>query len=89
MNLRDGAAIAAIVAGMLTGCASDTKDTQVGKAEEGLKCQGANECKAMSECASAEGKNSCQGMNECKGMGWITVDTESDCDALGGSVIES
>jgi hypothetical protein len=89
MEMRKGAVIATAVAGMLlgAGCEDDDKDKDksTGQAEGSLKCEGGNECAGHSECA-AGGKNECQGMNECKGMGWVTVESEQECEKLGGTV---
>ena len=85
MNIRKGAAIAAAVGSLLAGCAAEMD--HAGSTAEGLKCEGGNGCKGMSECAG-KGKNECQGMNECKGMGWVSVDTEAQCDALGGTLAD-
>jgi hypothetical protein len=83
MDIRKGAAIAAVVGGLLAGCAAEMDE--VGKTVEGLKCEGGNECKGMSECAG-KGMNACQGMNECTGMGWVSVETEAECEQLGGTL---
>lgn len=86
-----GGLIAAAVAGLLLtapACGSDDDDgaettgTQTGE----VKCEGINECAGQSECASADG-NSCHGTNECAGQGWVTVDSEEECEEAGGTVL--
>lgn len=88
MTFKSGASIATAVAFMLsaatmTGCGEETDDTEVAS----VKCEGINECAGMGECAGPNGENDCQGNNECAGMGWVTVDSEQECEDEGGTVI--
>lgn len=72
---------------LLLGSATGCSDDKTSQEEQGVKCYGINECKAMGECSSAEGMNDCQGLNECKAMGWVTVETAEECTTAGGKVI--
>jgi len=91
MNIKQGTTVASAVALMLgtaAGCSNEmASEEEVNANAQGLKCQGINECAAMSECAGAEGTNDCQGMNECAGMGWVTVESEEACTSEGGTII--
>jgi uncharacterized membrane protein len=87
--MTTGIQIAAAMAALLaaTGCGQDDGSDTSSTSQNLVKCQGINECAGQSECATAAG-NSCEGLNECRGMGWITVSAD-ECDAKGGTVIES
>ncbi len=50
----------------------------VSTAEAGVKCVGANACKAAN--------SSCKGQNACKGQGFIQAENKSSCEAKGGKV---
>ena len=89
MNTRGGL-IAAAVAGLLlnvAACGSEDDDGENTGSQTGeVKCEGINECAGTSECAGADGSG-CHGQNECQGQGWITVDSEAECEEAGGTVL--
>jgi hypothetical protein len=79
MNFKTGSMIATAAASLMfgfTGCGND----DVEMTQQGIKCEGGNSCSAMSEC-KATGKNECTAMNKCAGMGYITTQTQAECDA--------
>jgi hypothetical protein len=84
-----GTALATAVATMLviSGCGSDDEAEKQGNTTQGVKCQGANECKGLGECQAPGGSHTCQGLNECKGLGWIEVDSPEACAEKGGTVL--
>ncbi len=55
-------------------------------AEEAVKCSGVNSCKGTSACKTAN--SSCKGLNSCKGQGFVEL-SKAECDAQGGTVLES
>ena len=60
----------------------------VAQAEEGkVHCGGLNSCKGESACATAS--SSCKGQNACKGQGWLPKASAEECEAAGGTVLES
>jgi len=78
-----GAIIASAVASMFS-LAAFAADAPA-KAGGDVKCTGVNECKGKGACAGAD--SSCKGQNACKGKGWVTMKSEKDCKAKGGSVV--
>ena len=82
MNKKQGAVIAAVVAGLVMGgnLIATTASAKIAK----VKCMGANSCKGKGMCKSAN--NECKGHNECKGKG-VMMTTEKRCTAKGGSVV--
>jgi hypothetical protein len=87
MNQRK-ALVAAVVAGLLGGCAS-YKSEDSAKASQpstGAKkiygeCHGVNACKGKGECGGKG--HECAGSNECKGKGWLKL-TKEDCASKKG-----
>jgi hypothetical protein len=83
MNKKQGAVVAAVVAGLVLG--GNLIATNAGaKAAAKVKCMGANSCKGKGMCKSAD--NTCKGKNSCKGKG-VMMMTEKNCTAKGGSVM--
>ncbi len=88
MTFKNGAMIASTVATMLVGLTGCGSDDSADKTQQGLKCEGGNSCTGMSECKAA-GKNECTGMNKCAGMGYVTTQTQAECDAKKAAVVKA
>lgn len=83
---RSGAAIATAAFALALSGASMMAPTAAAADEAKIHCAGANSCKGHGECKTAS--NDCAGMNSCKGQGFISL-TKAECDAKGGTVMDS
>jgi len=96
----DGKMMATSVASLFLAACSGSKtqhadvtcpDLPQQRASSGVKCLGVNTCKGLSECLTKGpgGKvdHNCGGQNSCSGKGWLTVEDEAACKALGGKLM--
>ncbi len=83
MRLR-GILVASAALGLLASGLSCSREAEGGE----VKCAGVNGCGGKGECAAADGSHDCGGKNSCKGKGWVHTDSEEECTAQGGTVLE-
>lgn len=91
MNKKITGAVLAMAVAALFASGQIMADSTQGKADNKVKCKGANSCKAKGECHAAKGQcgsASCGGHNSCKGKGWISVPSEAECTKQGGTVVK-
>ena len=87
MNKRvTGAMLAVAVAALFASGKAMSAGDKAATPAKGVKCAGVNSCKGKGSCSGKD--NSCAGKNGCKGKGWVTVGSEKDCTAKGGTVVK-
>jgi mercuric ion transport protein len=85
VNFKKGAAIATAVGLTFIAGYEGVKQVSPGAQEAGVRCLGINSCKGTTACSTKS--NACNGQNDCKGKGWLSVESETECTAKGGTPI--
>lgn len=85
-NLKRGAAIATAVGLTFIAGYEAVKWASPGAQGADVRCFGINSCKGTTACSTRW--NACNGQNDCKGKGWLSVQSEPECTAKGGTPLE-